>query len=97
MFAADRALAVTRAGFAVLVGISTVALVAALWLEIAGHWTAGLRPDASGYAALVYLASALQLQIVGAIVVMACVVLARLVARPPHHCPPRDVRSPAPC
>ncbi len=79
MFAADRALVVTRAGFAVLVGISTVALVAALWFEIAGHWTTGLRPDASSYAALVYLASALQLQIVGAIVVMACVVLARLV------------------
>jgi cytochrome c oxidase subunit I+III len=38
-----------------------------------------LRPKASGYAALVYLASALQLQIVAAIIVVACVVLARLV------------------
>jgi len=51
-----------------------------LWIEALGHWRSGLWPDASGYAALVYLASALQLQIVGAIAVMACFVLARLAA-----------------
>jgi cytochrome c oxidase subunit I+III len=78
MFAAAKALAVTRAGVASLVALSAVALVAALWLEIAGHWGSGLRPEASGYAALVYLASALQLQVVGAIAVLACVVLARV-------------------
>ena len=61
-----------------------MALVGALGFEIAGHWGLGLRPDASGYAALVYLASVLQLQIVGAIVVMACVV-SRASLRPPHE------------
>jgi cytochrome c oxidase subunit I+III len=80
MFAASKALAVTRSGFAMLVGVSAAALIAALWLEAFGHWASGLRPDASGYAALVYLASALQLQIVAAIAVMACFVLARLAA-----------------
>jgi cytochrome c oxidase subunit I+III len=79
MVVAARGLAFTRLGFAVLVCVSVAALVMALWLELSGHWAAGLRPNASGYAALVYLASALQLQIVAAIIVVACVVLARLV------------------
>jgi cytochrome c oxidase subunit I+III len=78
MAAAAKALAFTRLGFAVLVCVSAAALAMALWLEVSGHWAAGLRPSASGYAALVYLASALQLQIVAAIVIVACVVLARL-------------------
>jgi cytochrome c oxidase subunit I+III len=78
MAAAAKAIAVTRMGFAFLVCASAAALVMALWLEVTGHWGAGLRPDASGYAALVYLASGLQFQIVAATVVVACVVLARL-------------------
>ena len=44
-----------------------------------------MRPDASGYAALVYLASALQFQIVCAIVIMGAYVLARLAAGRLHH------------
>jgi cytochrome c oxidase subunit I+III len=77
-YAAAKVLAFTHAGFAALVGVAAMALVGALGLEIVGHWGLGLRPDASGYAALVYLASVLQLQIVGAIVVMACVIIARV-------------------
>jgi cytochrome c oxidase subunit I+III len=80
MFAAGKMLARSRPVFTVMVASSAAALGGALYAEIAGHWEAGLRPDASGYAALVYLASVLQLQIVGAIVVLACVVLARLAA-----------------
>jgi cytochrome c oxidase subunit I+III len=80
MFVAGNALTHSRSGFAVLVIASVGALAAALFAEIAGHWGTGLRPDASGYTALVYLASVLQLQIVGAIVVMSCLVLARLAA-----------------
>ena len=49
------------------------ACAAALALEVAGHWGSGLRPDTSGYAALVYLASVLQLQMVAAVVVIGCV------------------------
>ena len=55
------------------------------WRGDRSHWQAGLRPDASGYAALVYLASALQLQIVCAIVIMGAYVLARLAAGRLHH------------
>ena len=55
-----------------------VALVVALWLEVSAHWAAGLRPNSSGYAALVYLASCLQLQLVAAIAVLACFLLTRL-------------------
>ncbi len=79
MSAAAKVLANTRAGFAVLVSGSVAALAAALWLELSGHWAVGLRPDASGYAALVYLASGLQFQMVAAVAAVACVVLARLV------------------
>jgi cytochrome c oxidase subunit I+III len=78
MSAATKVLANTRAGFAVLVSGSVAALAAALSLELSGHWAVGLRPDASGYAALVYLASGLQFQIVAAVAAVACVVLARL-------------------
>jgi cytochrome c oxidase subunit I+III len=70
----------SRAGFAALVLIAIVALPAGLVVEVAGHWRSGLRPDASGYAALVYLASALQLQVVAAVVVIGLYVLARLAA-----------------
>ena len=37
--------------------LAVLALPAALALEVAGHRGSELRPDTSGYAALVYLAS----------------------------------------
>ena len=42
-----------------------------LAIETLAHWRSGLRPDASGYAAMVYLAAALQLELVVALVVMS--------------------------
>jgi cytochrome c oxidase subunit I+III len=80
VLAAGRVLAISRAGCAVLVATAVAALAGSLWLEVSGHWATGLRPDASGYAALVYLASALQLQIVGAIIITAGFTVARLAA-----------------
>jgi cytochrome c oxidase subunit I+III len=77
-FVAARIFATTHTGFCILAAVAAIALLGASGLEIVGHWGTGLRPDASGYAALVYLTSVLQLQMVGAIVIMACVVIARV-------------------
>jgi cytochrome c oxidase subunit I+III len=81
IYAADTMLARSRAGFAALLLAALVVLCAASAAEIIGHWTSGLRPDASGYAALVFLAALLQLQAVAAVVVIGMVTLARLAAR----------------
>jgi cytochrome c oxidase subunit I+III len=78
IWAADKTLARSRAGAAVLVIAALAALSAALTIEVGAHWRTGLRPDASAYAALVYLASALQLQIVAAVLIIGLFVLARL-------------------
>jgi len=75
---AGKVLARSRTGFAALVLIALLALPAALGLEVAAHWRSGLRPQASGYAALVYLAAVLQLQIVVAVVVTGAYTLTRL-------------------
>jgi cytochrome c oxidase subunit I+III len=80
IWAAGRVLERSRAGFAALVLLTLLALPAALALEVASHWQSGLRPDASGYGALVYLASALQLQVVAAVAVIGCYTLVRLAA-----------------
>jgi cytochrome c oxidase subunit I+III len=80
VYAAEKVLDRSRTGFAVLILIALLALPAALGLEVGAHWQSGLRPASSGYAALVYLALALQLQIVAAIVVIGAYTLARLVA-----------------
>jgi cytochrome c oxidase subunit I+III len=75
---AGKVLPRSRTGFAALVLIALLALPAALGLEVAAHWRSGLRPQASGYAALVYLAAVLQLQIVVAVVVIGAYTLTRL-------------------
>jgi cytochrome c oxidase subunit I+III len=80
VYAADAMLARSRAGFAALLFAALVALSAASATEIIAHWTSGLRPDASGYAALVYLGALLQLQAVVAVVVVGMFTLARLAA-----------------
>jgi cytochrome c oxidase subunit I+III len=54
--------------------------VAALAVELGGHWNSGLRPDVNGYAALVYLASVLQLEIVAAVVILGFYTIARVLA-----------------
>jgi cytochrome c oxidase subunit I+III len=77
---AGKVLARSRAAFAAFVVLALVTLTAALASEFIGHWRSGLRPDASGYAALVYMASALQLEVVAAIVILGLFTLARCAA-----------------
>ncbi len=70
----------SHGAFIALVLIATTALVAALMVEFVGHWISGLRPDANAYGALVYLASVLQLEIVGAILILGPYTIARVMA-----------------
>ena len=79
-YAAGKMLPRSRAGFVGLVLLAVLAFPAALALEIAAHWDSGLRPDTSGYAALVYLASVLRLQMVAAVVIIGLYTLARIAA-----------------
>jgi cytochrome c oxidase subunit I+III len=68
--------------FGALLGAALLAGAASLSLELVGHWRTGLRPAASGYGALVYLASFLQAQLLLPLVIMAGFALARrLVGR----------------
>jgi cytochrome c oxidase subunit I+III len=67
----------------VLIGLlfaGAAALAGALLLDIAGHWQAGLRPQSSGYSAMVYANAVLQAQIVAAVVFVALFAGARLAA-----------------
>jgi cytochrome c oxidase subunit I+III len=63
-----------------LVVLATAAMIAALGLEIAAHWQSGLRPTASSYGAMVYMASFLQLELVLPLLVMTGFVQARWLA-----------------
>ena len=78
--AASRLLRQSRLLCAVALLVALASLGASSWIELAAHWRSGLRPETSGYAALVYLASALQLQIVAALAIMGLDLLARLAA-----------------
>lgn len=69
-----------RLGFLCLVTIGAIALAAALALDLAGQWQAGLRPWDSGYAALVFANLAIQGKIVAAVVVIAGFTSARALA-----------------
>jgi cytochrome c oxidase subunit I+III len=80
IYGAGKVLHRSRAGFAALVLLGLLSLAGMLAMETAAHWVSGLRPDASAYAALVYLASALQLQVVAAVVIIGGYSLARMVA-----------------
>ena len=84
-YAAGKMLPQSRTGFVALMLLAVLALPVALALEVAGHWASGLRPDTSGYAALVYLASVLQFQMVAAVVIIGLYTLARLAAGRLHH------------
>ena len=67
----------TTRGFVLLAAFGVAALVAAVALEGFGHWTAGLRPAASAYGALVYMGTVLNAQLAAAIVLIAGFVLVR--------------------
>jgi cytochrome c oxidase subunit I+III len=83
MLGAGRLLSQTfrrNAGSIALIVLAGAALCGSLAIETAGHWQSGLRPQVSGYAAMVYLAAFLQFELVAALIVMALFLLARLVA-----------------
>jgi cytochrome c oxidase subunit I+III len=70
--------AILPATLGVLVGCG--ALAAAVAVEIVAHWQSGLRPQATAYAAMVYLAGVLAAQVVAAVVFMGLFTVARLAA-----------------
>jgi cytochrome c oxidase subunit I+III len=63
-----------------LIVAAAIALAAAAGVEFLGHWRTGIRAHESGYAAMVYLGSFLQVQLVLPLVVMAGFILARRLA-----------------
>lgn len=69
-----------RGGLASLIGLGILALVAALTLDGMAQWAIGLRPQASGYGAIVFANAALQVQIAAAVALMALFAIARLLA-----------------
>ena len=83
MRAAGYALSTTLRRFALslLLLVAALALLAALAIDVAGHWQSGLRPSASGYGAMVYLAAILQLQVVAAVLIMALFAGARVLTK----------------
>ncbi len=78
--AADRSLAPPgrRNGLTPLLILAGIfCLVAAVALELYGHWHTGLRPTHSGYAAMVYMATVLAGQLTFAVVIMSLFTVAR--------------------
>ena len=69
-----------RAAFVAAIGLAVALLCGGLGVEVLSHWRAGLRPEADAHAALVYMTSFLQLQLVLALVVMAGFAVARCLA-----------------
>jgi cytochrome c oxidase subunit I+III len=79
---ASRALPSQRAphaGFLLLVVLGIALLVMGFAVEVLGHWSGGLRPATDAHAAMVAMASFLQLQLVIPVAVFAGFVLVRLV------------------
>jgi cytochrome c oxidase subunit I+III len=81
LWVAHRMLGQRKANNAAIVALITggqVILIASLALDMWSQWQAGLRPDASGYGAIVYASGVLQFEIVAAVLAMAGFALARL-------------------
>ena len=73
-----------KGGRRTLSALATLGALACLGLgvalDFAGHFGSGLRPSASGYGAVVYMATFLQLQVVAAVLIMGAFFIARLAA-----------------
>jgi cytochrome c oxidase subunit I+III len=67
-----------RAGFVLLVMLGVALLAAGFAAEIGAHWGRGLRPTTDAHAAMVAMASFLQLQLVIPVIVFAGYVLVRV-------------------
>jgi cytochrome c oxidase subunit I+III len=65
---------------ALLAPAGSAALIASVLVEIWAHWESGLRPTDSAYAAIVYFAAFLALQVFIAVLFMALLLAARAVA-----------------
>ncbi|MEZ5843414.1 MAG: cytochrome c oxidase subunit I [Hyphomicrobiaceae bacterium] len=79
---ADRSLGPSgkpRLATPLLIAIGALSLIAAVGIEVMGHWQAGLRPSDSSYAALVYVGAFLTGQLAGAVLVMGFYTIARHV------------------
>jgi cytochrome c oxidase subunit I+III len=77
---AQRSLAVhgrTSRSLAWLVAAGAVFGVLGVALELFGHWQTGLRPTASSYGAIVYVAGVLNGQLIVAVTIMSAFVIAR--------------------
>jgi len=66
--------------FVPLILLAVAAIFFGSALEILAQWQTGLRPDASGYGAMVYVASCLQAELIAALVIMTAFVSARRIA-----------------
>ncbi|WP_102960568.1 cytochrome c oxidase subunit I [Mangrovicella endophytica] len=64
-----------------LLVLASCAMAAAVGIEVWGHWITGLRPDASSYAAMVYMAALLTGQGALAVIVLCLFAGARLATR----------------
>jgi cytochrome c oxidase subunit I+III len=71
--------------FALTMLAATSSLVAGLVTEALGQWSSGLRPWSDAYAAMVGMNVVLQLQLAGALIVMAGFAVARRLAGHLHH------------
>jgi cytochrome c oxidase subunit I+III len=60
--------------------VGCACLLSAVVVEIMGHWQSGLRPGATAYSAMVYLAGGLAGQVIVAVVLMGLFTVARLLA-----------------
>jgi cytochrome c oxidase subunit I+III len=69
-----------NAVFVTLIVVALLALAGGLGTEVLAQWHAGFRPDADAHAAMVFMASFLQLQLVLALAVMAAFAVARRFA-----------------
>jgi cytochrome c oxidase subunit I+III len=68
----------SRTTLAALLIAGLIALAGSLGVDIWSQWQSGLRPEASGYGAIVYAADVLQFEIVACVLAMAGFAVARL-------------------
>jgi cytochrome c oxidase subunit I+III len=68
------------AASALLILVGGACLTAGVAIDIGTHWQAGLRPTENSYAAMVFMAGALNAQLAAAIVVMTLFTVARALA-----------------
>ena len=66
-----------RASMPVLVLLGPLALVAALAIDVWAQWQVGLRPQASGYGAMVFTSAFLQAEIIASVLIMSLFTCAR--------------------